>query len=93
MFAQTFIKRPVLATVISLIITIAGLLAIPTLPIAQYPDMVPPTVQVTCAYPGADSATVEQTVAAPIEQEINGAEGMLYMLCLLYTSPSPRDRG
>ena len=80
MFAQTFIKRPVLATVISLIITIAGLLAIPTLPIAQYPDMVPPTVQVTCAYPGADSATVEQTVAAPIEQEINGAEGMLYML-------------
>ena len=79
MFAQTFIKRPVLATVISLLITVAGLLAIPSLPIAQYPDMVPPTVQVTCAYPGADSNTVEQTVAAPIEQEVNGAEGMIYM--------------
>ncbi len=80
MFAQTFINRPVLATVISLLITIAGLLAIPTLPIAQYPDMVPPTVQVTAVYPGADSATVEQTVAAPIEQQVNGAEGMLYMV-------------
>ena len=79
MFAQTFIKRPVLATVISLLITVAGLLAIPSLPIAQYPDMVPPTVQVTCSYPGADSNTVEQTVAAPIEQEVNGAEGMIYM--------------
>ncbi len=80
MFAKTFIERPVLATVISLLITIAGLLAIPTLPIAQYPDMVPPTVQVTATYPGADSATVEQTVAAPIEQQVNGAEGMLYMV-------------
>jgi multidrug efflux pump len=77
--AKTFIKRPVLAMVISMIITIAGALAIPTLPIAQYPDMVPPTVQVTCSYPGADSATVEQTVAAPIEQQVNGAEGMIYM--------------
>lgn len=80
MFSQIFINRPVLATVISLLITIAGLLAIPTLPIAQYPDMVPPTVQVTAVYPGADSATVEQTVAAPIEQQVNGAEGMLYMV-------------
>jgi multidrug efflux pump len=80
MFAKTFIERPVLATVISLVITLAGLLAIPTLPISQYPDMVPPNVKVTCSYPGADSATVEQTVAAPIEQEINGSEGMLYML-------------
>ena len=79
MFAQTFIERPVLATVISLVITIAGLVAIPTLPISQYPNMVPPTVQVTASYPGADSATVEQTVAAPIEQQVNGAEGMLYM--------------
>lgn len=79
MLAQTFIRRPVLASVISLLITIAGLLAIPTLPIAQYPEMVPPTVQVSCAYPGADAATVEQTVAAPIEQKVNGAEGMLYM--------------
>lgn len=55
MFAQTFIERPVLATVISLIITIAGLVAIPTLPISQFPNMVPPTVQVTATYPGADS--------------------------------------
>lgn len=80
MFAKTFIHRPVLATVISLIITIAGLAAIPTLPISQFPDLVPPTVQVTCVYPGADSTTVEQNVAAPIEQEVNGAEGMIYML-------------
>ena len=79
MFAKTFIHRPVLATVISLVILIAGLLAIPTLPTAQYPNMVPPTVQVTCVYPGADSATVEQTVAAPIEQQVNGAEQMIYM--------------
>ncbi|MFA5505979.1 MAG: multidrug efflux RND transporter permease subunit [Vulcanimicrobiota bacterium] len=77
---STFIHRPVLATVISLLITIAGLVAIPSLPISQYPDMVPPTVQVTAFYPGADSTTVEQTVAAPIEQEVNGAEGMIYML-------------
>lgn len=80
MFTKVFIERPVLATVISLLITIAGLLAIPSLPIAQFPDMVPPTVQVTAVYPGADSATVEQTVAAPIEQQVNGAEGMLYMV-------------
>ena len=86
MFAQTFIERPVLATVISLIITIAGLVAIPTLPISQFPNMVPPTVQVTATYPGADSATVEQTVAAPIEQQVNGAEGMIYM-----TSKSRND--
>ena len=75
-----FIDRPIFATVVSLIIVIVGALAYLSLPIEQYPQVAPPTIQVTANYPGANAQTVAATVATPIEQEINGVEGMLYML-------------
>src|SRR5262249_10849847 len=74
-----FIDRPIVATVLSIVIVIVGLVALFTLPIAQYPDVTPPTVQVTATYPGANAKTVADTVAFPIEQEVNGVERMLYM--------------
>jgi multidrug efflux pump len=76
---QFFITRPVFAAVLSVLFTLGGLLALTQLPIAQYPEVVPPQVVVTASYPGADARTVSETVAAPIEQEVNGVEGMLYM--------------
>ena len=76
---QFFITRPVFAAVLSVLIMLAGLLALTQLPIAQYPDVVPPQVVVSATYPGADARTVSETVAAPIEQQVNGVEGMLYM--------------
>jgi HAE1 family hydrophobic/amphiphilic exporter-1 len=79
MFVDTFIKRPILASVCSLVIVLAGALAIPTMPIAWYPDVTPPTVSVTAVYTGANSETVETAVTTPLEQAINGVEGMLYM--------------
>src|SRR5512134_2134689 len=79
MFVDTFIRRPILATVCSLVIVLAGALAIPTMPVAQYPDVAPPTVQVTTFYTGANAETVETAVTTPLEQAINGVEGMLYM--------------
>jgi hydrophobe/amphiphile efflux-1 (HAE1) family protein len=78
-FTHAFIDRPVLATVVSVFITLIGLGALFVLPIAQYPEIVPPTVQVTTSYPGASADVVAQTVATPLEQEINGVENMLYM--------------
>src|SRR6202035_130212 len=79
MISRFFIDRPIFATVISVVITLAGGVALFTLPIAQYPDITPPTVQVTAAYPGANAKIVQDTVAAPIEQQVNGVENMLYM--------------
>ncbi len=79
MLADTFIKRPILASVSSLVIILAGLIAIPTLPIAQFPELAPPSVQVTAFYNGADAQTVETAVTIPLEQAINGIEGMQYM--------------
>jgi multidrug efflux pump len=80
MFARFFVDRPIFATVISVVIVLIGLVALNGLPIAQYPEVVPPTVSVTTTYPGASAKVVAETVAAPIEQEVNGVEGMLYML-------------
>jgi hydrophobe/amphiphile efflux-1 (HAE1) family protein len=79
MIADVFIKRPVTAIVISLVIVIVGILAIMSLPIGQYPDITPPTVQVTGNYTGADALTVEQTVATPVEVQVNGTPGMTYL--------------
>ncbi len=76
---HVFIDRPILATVISVFLTLIGLGALFTLPIAQYPEIVPPTVQITTTYPGASADTVSKTVATPLEQQINGVENMLYM--------------
>jgi len=79
MISEVFIKRPVTAIVISLVIVIVGTLAITTLPIGQYPEITPPTVQITGSYTGADAQTVEQTVATPIEIQVNGTPGMTYL--------------
>src|SRR4051794_33781787 len=79
MLARFFIDRPVLAWVISLVIVLLGGLAAALLPIAEYPEITPPTVQVTARYPGANARVVADTMAAPIEQQVNGVEGMLYM--------------
>src|SRR5258706_13721803 len=79
MFVDTFIRRPILATVCSLVIILAGVLAIPRMPVAEYPRVAPPTVNVIAVYTGANAETVETAVTTPLEQAINGVEGMLYM--------------
>jgi HAE1 family hydrophobic/amphiphilic exporter-1 len=79
MLSRFFIRRPIFATVISIVILIAGAVAQRGLPVAKFPEMTPPTVRITCAYPGANARVVAETVAAPIEQEVNGVENMLYM--------------
>jgi hydrophobe/amphiphile efflux-1 (HAE1) family protein len=78
-FTHVFIDRPILATVVNVFIALIGLGALFILPVSQYPEIVPPTVQVTTSYPGASADVVAQTVATPLEQEINGVENMLYM--------------
>src|SRR5262245_61507701 len=86
--AHFFIDRPIFAAVISVIITLAGGIAVMLLPVAQYPEITPPTVQVSCTYPGASGKVVAETVAAPIEQQVVGVERMLYM-----SSQSTNDGG
>ena len=76
---KTFITRPVLSTVISIIIVILGILGMISLPITQYPDIAPPTIKVTTNYPGANAETVLESVVVPIEEQINGVEGMTYI--------------
>ena len=76
---DSFITRPVLSTVISIVVVILGVIGLVTLPIEQYPDIAPPTIVVRAYYPGADAQTVQNSVLAPLEEQINGVEGMTYM--------------
>ncbi|MBX3434221.1 MAG: multidrug efflux RND transporter permease subunit [Pirellulales bacterium] len=77
--SRFFIDRPIFATVVSIVIVLAGGVSQRSLPVAKFPEITPPTVQVTCFYPGANPQVIAETVASPIEQEVNGVEGMLYM--------------
>src|SRR5271166_5719700 len=79
MISRFFIDRPIFAAVLSIVITLTGAIALLSLPIAQYPQITPPAVQVSINYPGASAQVVADTVGAPIEQQVNGVEGMLYM--------------
>ena len=79
MFVDFFIRRPVFATVCALMIILAGAVVIPTLPVAQFPSLAPPQVSVFSSYTGASAQTVETAVTQPLEQQINGAEGMKYI--------------
>src|ERR1035438_8774108 len=86
MFVDFFIRRPVFATVCALLIILAGAIVIPSLPVAQFPTLAPPQISVTSAYIGASAQTVETAVTIPLEEQINGAEGMKYI-----TSSSGND--
>ena len=78
-FSRFFIDRPIFAAVLSIVILVAGLIAIFTLPVSEYPEVVPPTIAVRAVYPGANPTVLAQTVGTPLEDAINGVERMLYM--------------
>lgn len=80
MFSHFFIERPIFASVLSILITLAGSIAVVNLPVAQYPQITPPSIMVACNYPGADARVIADSVAAPIEQQVNGVEDMMYMV-------------
>src|SRR5271154_4186380 len=80
MFSHFFIERPIFAAVLSIVITLAGAVAVFNLPVAQYPPITPPSINVQCNYAGASAQVVADSVAAPIEQQVNGVEGMMYMV-------------
>src|SRR5215469_2586 len=77
--SKFFIERPVLANVMAIVIVLLGVVCMYTLPVAEYPNIVPPTIQVTTNYPGSSAATVANTVGIPIEQQVNGVEGSIYL--------------
>src|SRR5436190_16475879 len=77
-FSRFFIERPIFASVLAIIITLAGLVAATALPISQYPEIAPPTATITASYPGASAETLAKTVAAPIEEQLSGVEGLSY---------------
>ena len=77
--SRFFIDRPIVAIVISILTVIGGLVMLQRLPVAQYPDIVPPIIQIKTTYTGADALAVEKSVATPIEQQVNGVQGMIYM--------------
>ena len=79
MFSKFFINRPIFATVLSIVVIIAGLMSIRALPIEEYPQVTPPQITVSATYAGASAETISKTVAAPLEQQINGVEDMIYM--------------
>ena len=78
-FSRFFIDRPIFAAVLSIVIFVAGAIAIPLLPISEYPEVVPPTVVVQATYPGANPKVIAETVSSPLEEQINGVENMMYM--------------
>ncbi len=93
MFVDIFIRRPILASVCSLVLILAGAVAIPTMPVSQYPSLAPPQVNVTAIYTGANAQEVETAVTTPLEQAINGVEGMLYMTLLEHQQRRLDDHG
>src|SRR5476651_262840 len=74
-----FIERPIFAAVVAILIVLFGAVSYPTLPVAQYPEIAPPTITINATYPGATAETMAETVATPIEEQVNGVENMLYM--------------